>query len=62
MSAGDRSAQKRPKVGEDVPKMCRVVGAIGAAGLLILIFVMMAGCCPSKRGLNFFRVKPFSQY
>lgn len=61
MNADNRSAQKQLKVGGYVPRMCRAVDAIGAVELQVLIFVM-TGCPHAKHGLNFYRVKPVSQY
>lgn len=62
MNAGDRSAQKQPKVGRYVPGMCRAVDVIGAVKLQVLIFVMAPNCPHAKHGLTFFRVKLVSQY
>lgn len=60
MSAGDRYAQKQPKVGGHVPGMCRAVDAIRAVELQVLIFVITANCPHAKCRLNFFRVKHLS--
>lgn len=62
VNAGDRSAQKQPKVGGYVPGMCRAVDVIRAVKLQVLIFVMIVNFPHAKHGLNFFGVKHVSQY